>query len=41
MISAPDRCAVAANWLRERRISDDHLKVMLAELKRLTILRRT
>jgi hypothetical protein len=31
----------SAKYGRERRISDDHLKVMLAELKRLTILRRT
>jgi hypothetical protein len=31
----------SARYGRERRISDDHLKVMLAELKRLTILRRT
>jgi hypothetical protein len=30
----------SAKYGRERRISDDHLKLMLAELKRLTMLRR-
>jgi hypothetical protein len=30
----------SAKYGRERRISDDHLKLMLADLKRLTILRK-